>query len=333
MRNIILLFLLICFNISAYSQIVKGRIHDQKTGSSVGFASVYLNGTLVGTLANQDGYFELDISKFLSMPLTISALGYYSVTVTNFPPDKALPIYLTPKVFELKEVVVSAKAYVKARKENIKLFKTQFLGQTLNALKCEITNIIDITFIYDSDTETLKAFSSKPILIVNNALGYNIIYYLDKFEFCKTNNSLILTGNYIFKEDPTSTKFQKQIFERKRKTAYLGSRMHFFRALWINDLDSSGFEIKNRENEKLNYDKLVTQPDRSKFADQPKYMKNLSFLYINYLSKWGGSVIDILKDSVYFDKHGYFDPFGINWDGEMAKPRIADLLPYDYLIK
>jgi len=333
MRKIILLFLLISFFTSAYSQIVKGRILDQKTGNSIGFASVYFNGTLVGTLANQNGYFELDISKFLLMPLTISALGYYSVTLTNFSPDKALSIYLTPKVFELKEVVVSAKAYAKARRGNIKLFKTQFLGQTLNALKCEITNINDITLIYDSDNETLKAFSSKPILIVNNALGYKITYYLDKFEYGKTNNSLILTGNYVFKEDLTNNKIQKQFFEKRRKTTYLGSRMHFFRALWVNDLDSAGFEVKNGGNEKLNYDELVTQIDRSKSIDQTKYMKNLNFLYINYLSKWGGSVIDILKDSVCFDKHGYFDPFGINWDGEMAKPRIADLLPYDYLIK
>ncbi len=75
MRKIILLFLLISFCTSAYSQIVKGRILDQKTGSSIGFASVYFNGTLVGTLANQNGYFELDIPKFLSVPLTISALG------------------------------------------------------------------------------------------------------------------------------------------------------------------------------------------------------------------------------------------------------------------
>ncbi len=191
----------------------------------------------------------------------------------------------------------------------------------------------DITLIYDYDNEILKAFSSKPILIVNNALGYNIIYYLDKFEYCKTNNSLILTGNYIFKEGPTSTKTQKQMFERRRKTAYHGSRMNFFKALWINDLDSSGFEVKNWENEKLNYDELVTQTNRTKSTDQTKYLKNLGFLYINYLSKWGGSSIEILKDSVYFDKHGYFDTFGINWDGEMAKPRIADLLPYDYFIK
>jgi hypothetical protein len=332
-RKIIFLFQLISFCTLSHSQIIKGRILDQKTGSSIGFASVYINGTLAGTLANKDGYFELDISKFLSMPITISALGYYSVTLTDFSPDKALSINLTPKVFELKEVVVSAKAYAKARRANIKLFKTQFLGQTLNALKCEITDLNDITLIYDSDNETLKAYSSKPILIVNNALGYKITYYLDKFEYCKTNNSLILTGNYVFKDDLANTKIQKQVFERRRKTTYLGSRMHFFRALWINDLDSAGFEVKNGGNEKLNYNELVTQTDRIKSTDQTKYLKNLDFIYINYLSKWSGSVIDILKDSVYFDKYGYFDPFGINWDGKMAKPRIADLLPYDYLIK
>ena len=328
MRKIILLFLLFSFYTTAYSQIVKGRILDQKTGDSISFASVYFNGTLVGTLANQDGYFELDISKFSSMPLTISALGYYSVTLTDFSPDKALSIYLTPKVFELKEVVVSAKAYAKARRINIKLFKAQFLGQTLNALKCEITNMKDIILIYDSDNEILKAFSSKPILINNNALGYKITYYLDKFEYCKTNQSLKLIGNYIFDEYLTSNKRQKEKFEIRRRSAYLESRMHFFRTLWHNELDSSGFTVMTSAGVRLYTINLVIQTDNF-----TKYLKYRGDLFVTYFKKWDGSVITMIKEYVNFDKNGYFDPEGISWRGEMAKQRIADLLPYDYLFK
>jgi hypothetical protein len=39
------------------------------------------------------------------------------------------------------------------------------------------------------------------------------------------------------------------------------------------------------------------------------------------------------KDFVYFDKRGYFDPFAISREGEMAKQRISDWLPYEYSIK
>ena len=180
-RKIIILLFLLSVCRSGLTQIIKGKILDQYSDSTISFASVYFNGTLAGTLADQYGYFELDISGYSSMPLTISALGYYSVTLTDFPADKIISIHLAPKVFELREVIVTAKAYAEARKTNIKLFKAQFLGQTFNALRCEIINTNDILLTYDSENETLKAFSSKPILINNNALGYKITYYLDQF--------------------------------------------------------------------------------------------------------------------------------------------------------
>jgi hypothetical protein len=34
---------------------------------------------------------------------------------------------------------------------------------------------------------------------------------------------------------------------------------------------------------------------------------------------------------VYFDPSGYFDASAIVWDGEMARSRIADTLPFDYV--
>jgi len=328
MRKFILLFLFINFNIVAYNQVIKGTILDKNNKSIINFASVYFNGTFVGTNSDQNGHFELDISKNISMPLTISALGYYSVTLTDFPTDKALLIYLTPKVFELKEVVINAKSHARERRANLILFKNEFLGTTGNALYCEITNENDIIFDYDSDNDTLKAFSSKPLLIDNKALGYKITYYLDKFEYYKKSTSFFFKGNIIFTEDLTTEAAQKQLFERRRKYAYLGSRMHFFRALWENDLNSAGFTVKNSANETLKYNKIVIQKD-----SRTKYLKYPGTLGISYYTKLATSYIIFLKELVYFDKNGYFDPSGISWEGDMARKRIADQLPYEYTIK
>ncbi len=88
--------------------------------------------------------------------------------------------------------------------------------------------------------DTLKAFALKPILIINKALGYNITYYLDKFEYYKPGNSFFFMGNIIFNEDST----KKMLYERRRKNAFLGSRMHFFRALWTDDLNSCRIHCK-----------------------------------------------------------------------------------------
>ena len=326
MRKIILIFLILPLCSLCQAQTIRGKILDQLTDSTINFASVYFNGTLSGTLTDKNGYFELDISKYLSMPLTISALGYYSVNLSDFSHDKPLSIYLTRKVFELKEVFVKAKGYAQERRTNIRLFKQQFLGKTLNASKCEIINMNDIVFTYDANDETLKAFSSSPIQIDNKALGYKITYYLDKFEYCVTTQSLIMIGNYIFQENAGADKKQNETFEKRRRSAYLGSRMHFFRSLWEKELDLDGFTIANAYGTPALF--LKMQKD-----SVTKYLKYRGNLVINYFQKSHGTVIYMMQDSVCFDKQGYFDPLGISWTGEMARQRIADLLPYDYSMK
>jgi hypothetical protein len=170
----------------------------------------------------------------------------------------------------------------------------------------------------------------KPILIRNKALGYNIIYYLDKFEIAWMTNYVLMIGNYIFLEDSTSKPDERKRFERRRESAFLGSRMHFFRALWENNLDSAGFTVKDSANVKLSYDDLVSQPDNLTDANQLKCLKYHGNLYIAYQAKLPQSRIHILKDYVFFDKNGFFDPLGIVWQGEMSKQRTGDLLPFEY---
>ena len=329
MRKLILLLLFFNVNLVAYNQVIKGTILDIKTKSTVYSASVYFNGTSVGTLSDEKGNFQLDISKYHpSMPLTISAIGYYSVTLTDFSTVKPNLVYMNPKLFELNEVVVNAKFHGLERSENLTIFRNEFLGTTGNAMNCKITNEDDIRFKYSLDKDTLRAFATKPILIDNKALGYKITYYLDKFEYDKQSKSFIFKGNIIFREDSTIKVTKKQYFERKRKLAYLGSRIHFFRSLWINDLNSAGFTVRNSANEIISYEKIVFQKD-----NHTKYLKYPGGLGISYYTKQPTSFIVFLKESVFFDPNGYFESDGIIWEGEIARQRIADLVPYDYSFK
>lgn len=331
MRKIIFLLLLLDISTTAYNQTIRGAIHDELTRSPIHFSAVYFNGTFAGTHSDQNGYFELDISKNISKPLTVSALGYYSITVTDLVTDKFYRIYLTPKIFELNEVIISAKGKGKARRErnaNLKSFRDDFLGTTFNAQKCKVTNENDITFKYDYNTDTLKAYSLKPILIENGALGYRISYYLDKFESCKKDNYLLYSGSIVFREDLTANENQKKRYERRRKIVYLGSRMHFFRSLWKNDLESSGYSVLDSTYKKLNYENFVTQSDTL-----ARYITHYRKLFIAYYTKDPETSVMMVKDSVYFDRDGYFDAFGIRWNGEMAKYRIADCLPFEYSIE
>jgi hypothetical protein len=132
-RYIIPLLFIACFQSHVYCQIIKGTVLDRSTSSPIQQAIVYFNGTFVGTYTDSKGNFELDILKNNSMPLTVSALGYSSITLNDFTTNKPLIVYLNLKVYELNEVVVSAKRNAKSRRENLKLFKVIFLGTTENA--------------------------------------------------------------------------------------------------------------------------------------------------------------------------------------------------------
>ena len=322
------MFFFVNIYLVAYNQIIKGTIYDKNTKSVIYSAAVYFNGTSAGTLSDQNGSFQIDISKYRSMPLTISAIGYYSVTMSNLSIEKPLLVYLDPKLFELNEVVVQDKSHARERRENLTIFRNEFLGTTGNSFSCTITNEDDIRFVYGSGDDTIKAFAIKPILIVNKALGYKITYYLDKFEYYKQSTSFFFKGNIIFSKDSTIDETKEKLYERKRKNAFIGSRMHFFRALWVNDLNSAGFIVKNSANETVGYKQIVYQKD-----NHTKYLRSNGGIGISYYTKQPTSFIVFLKEDVYFDADGYFDPSGISWEGEMARQRIADLLPFEYLLK
>ena len=326
MKKCLLLLLFISFDIVAYNQVIKGTILDMENHARINFAYVYFNGTFVGTNSDNEGYFEIDISQYPSMPLTISALGYYSVTLDVISPTKPLLVFLKPKLYELDEVVIEEKTSERERRRNLNLFLDTFLGTTRNAKSCMITNLNDILFV--SRNDTLKAFTSNPIVIDNKALGYKITYFLDEFVLDKKNESFYFSGNIIFNDDITGDEYQNEVFESRRKDAYLGSRMHFFRSLWNNELDSAKFIVKNPSQEDLTYDNIVIQED-----NKIKYLNYPEDLGICYHTNLPSSYLIFLDENINFDKNGYFDPSSVSWQGEMSLKRIADWLPYEYRMK
>jgi hypothetical protein len=327
MKKYILLFLSVSLSSVSYSQVIKGVVLDKQTHDTVTFASVYFSGTFTGTYTDSRGYFELKPAGKLNMPVTISAIGYYSETLATYSLDKLIKVYISPKVYELNEIVVSDKSLARDRKSNMAIFKNEFLGRTTNAAMCEIINENDISFNYGSYNDTLKAFASKPVIIENRGLGYKIIYYLDRFEYYRATSSFMFRGSIIFAEDYAADTAKSESYEKKRHNAYLGSRMHFFRALWANELNSTGFVIQNSLGEVLGYDNIVYQDGGKKYL---RYRGNLRiFYYSNKVS----STLEFLGQKVYFDSSGYYDASGIMWQGPMSNQRIGDWLPFEYTFR
>jgi hypothetical protein len=323
MKGIICTFLLLNISLILNAQKIIGRVTDKETNTAVPSATVYLSGTFIGTTTDTDGNFTLDISKYPLMPLSVSAMGYYSVNIENFPADKKLLIKLTPRIYELNAIIVKANSLKNRRKEYMEIFKREFLGSSVNARSCKILNDKDIQFDYTLGSDTIKAFSEKPLIIDNKSLGYKVTYFLDEFEYCKKSRNLYFVGNIVFNEEAKMSRSKRRTFEKQRRSTFLGSRMHFMRALWKNDISTSGFKIYGQKMMPLNYDNLVMTDSAGK-----KYLIKSDYFLIQYRSDV--SYLSFKKDFVYFDNKGFFYPLDLLWTGSISDQRIADYLPYEY---
>ena len=161
-----LIFILVSFNISAQSNIIK--VLDSVTLSPVPFATVYFSNNK-GIIANENGHFEL-IKKELKNDdsLFISSMGYKKVSFAINQFNDSL-IFLSPKTIELKNVLLTnrnlssseiiekarnaiSKNYQTQLSENKIFYKSEFLGVTekfnLNKFKSTIEEIN--SFLIDS---------------------------------------------------------------------------------------------------------------------------------------------------------------------------------------
>jgi hypothetical protein len=330
LRICLLVLAAICFTKIGYSQVIRGTVLDKNTDEVIPFASIYFSGTSFGTTSNDKGYFELNLPKDFSNPLTISSVGFYSATLTDFSTDEILTVKLEPKTYNLLEVEVSATESRNIRKRYFPVFRTEFLGKKFNPKSCKIINEGDIMLQYDRNKKVLKAFATRPIQIQNEALGYKISYFLDRFEYSTANHSLTYVGNYSFTPITASNRIQQEKFDKSRSEAYFGSRMHLFRSLWDGNLEASGFVIVDSIGTMLPVDKLVLAKRPFATGNPQKYLVKHGLMLVWYKGFSNQTKMLLENDLIPFDSNGYFDPFGIVWEGKMGNQRISDLLPFEY---
>lgn len=91
-------------NVCEYS--VEGRIFDLKTGEPLPFASVKVEGTDRGTVADENGFFKIEKLCIKEFNLIFSFIGYKSTTHHHDSYHKIPSIYLAPDNVYLKSVVI-----------------------------------------------------------------------------------------------------------------------------------------------------------------------------------------------------------------------------------
>ncbi|MCK5468592.1 MAG: carboxypeptidase-like regulatory domain-containing protein, partial [Cyclobacteriaceae bacterium] len=87
---------------------VRGKVIDELNGSPIPFAHISLSGTFKGTSSNEDGEFEISLTK-LPSELLISHLSHEKKLIYVYNEAQELEINLAPSQMTLQEVTIKAK--------------------------------------------------------------------------------------------------------------------------------------------------------------------------------------------------------------------------------
>lgn len=337
------LFLIYFIGFLSYSQTIFGTVYDKKTNEVLPGASIYLNGTTIGDVSDFNGFFELKTPVTINTPLIISYTGYKTVIIEPKYFKNLSIIYLEQEANKLKEVMLTKDIWSRERK--LTIFKTEFLGRSVNATYCTITNEKDIQLVYNSTNQTLAAYCDKPIVIKNRYLGYIINYNLTDFEIKFNDSGMISFGEngsisstkQIYIEGYSFfSNLKKNTKERKIKhriKTYTGSRIHFLRSLATKTLTENNFGIyfESWPTDPYKYFNLSNEKGMTKVEVT---VENLDVLYNKNAQSKITFTLENDKCIFYIDKNGnHTPPKNISYAGDFGFKRISDLLPLDYSIQ
>lgn len=106
-------FILICLSFKASSQenikTITAQVLDKETFKPIAFASIYLKGQAIGTISNEEGHFVFHLpSDQKSNTIIISIIGYKSIEKNANTFTKDQKIFLSSKITQLDEVLITA---------------------------------------------------------------------------------------------------------------------------------------------------------------------------------------------------------------------------------
>lgn len=319
---------------TAVSQVVQGYVFDAKTKEPIIGASVYFDGSSLGVITDLEGRFNLEVRVKTYATLIISHIGYESEHVQDPFKDSFLRIGLQEKVQEIPEVVLTSDPF--SRKQKLKLFKLEFLGDTKASKSCTILNEDSVKLFFNSYDNTLTAYSNEPLIVENEYLGYHVKFEINEFKVFFRRKSLERLDNILYTIYAGYTQFtdlggHDNKIQKRRHEAYLGSAMHFIRSCWKKDWWAQNFSFKKNSKMVPGSEIIeVTTDERANFKTIHFKYKDFA-VYHRKKSSYRSTVKIEDVDTFSIDRYGKFMPYkNLIFGGYMAELRIADLLPIDY---
>jgi len=290
MIRIFLFFLCFLFIQNSFSQqfFIRGRVTDIETQLPLKGASVYINNTTKGSITNDNGDFELGPLQPGRYEVVASFVGYdallYSAEIKSS--NLRISFKVEKKEEILREVLVLSS---ELRKRYLDIFKKFVIGQSVAADHCKIKNIEEVQFASGETKDEIVAYTEKALVIENPELGYTIHFDLLEFYYNKATTGAYFFGYTRFvdwgKDEKTKTKWL-----RKRRQAYEGSTVHFFRSLVNKQLAKEGFTT---------YQLIIKQKEKSDSASVQVMARKTDAAMQMATKATEDSMIRIYPDSVY----------------------------------
>ena len=220
---------------------IRGRVTDIETQLPLKGASVYINNTTKGSTTNDNGDFELGPLQPGRYEIVASFVGYdallYSAEIKSS--NLRISFKVEKKEEILREVLVLSS---ELRKRYLDIFKKFVIGLSVAADRCQIKNIEEVQFASGENKDEIVAYTEKALVIENPELGYTIHFDLLEFDYNKVSTESYFFGYSRYVDWGKDEKTKKK-WLRKRKQAYEGSTVHFFRSLVNKQLTKEGFTV------------------------------------------------------------------------------------------
>lgn len=328
-RSLFIIFLTLCCQF-LHSQIqITGHVFSAKDSATIAGASIYFDGTSIGTSSDLNGYFKLQLKKAINSDLIISSIGYKAISLKTLPSDKNVKfsIYLDENNETLETVFLEDDPWT--RKKKLEYFRREFIGLGPAAEGTTILNEENLVLRYSPSKNKMTAYSDEPLIIKNDYLGYKIKYslvdfYIDFKENSEMVNSIFYAGTSFF-QDLQKIK-NRQL--KRRKESYFGSSLHFMRSIVHHALSENSFLLYADK-------KQVTQDEVLELSKTEKYYQaspKIAEFRVRYdQSNWS---MVVLEDDFTIDEFGnFYPPTSITLSGAMGSKRVGDMVPLDYQFK